>query len=147
MKQTKRQRVQNHGDRGPSLGCSQEASTATRWEDARIEPWDHIQPRMVVEAGQTQPLNLLVNGIHLESQVRQIWFEKLVTGVLKDASFALVRLDRTYIHNFFNRTGGSVMTRNAGVEAQLEFLEERDKRGFLRGVQQTVRVYLYRLNG
>lgn len=51
---------------------------------------------------------------------------ELVTGVLRDASFALVRLDRTHIHNFFNRTGGSDLTRNAGIEDQLEFLEERD---------------------
>ena len=38
------------------LGGSQEAKAATRWGEARIEPWDHIQPRMVVEAGQIMVL-------------------------------------------------------------------------------------------
>ena len=38
------------------LGGSQEARAAPRWGEARIEPWDHIQPRMVVEAGQIMVL-------------------------------------------------------------------------------------------
>jgi len=44
------------------LGGSQEASAATRWGDARIEPWDHIQPRMVVEAGQIMVLQVRGEG-------------------------------------------------------------------------------------
>ena len=35
------------------LGGSQDAKSAMQCGKARIEPWDHIEPRIVVETGQT----------------------------------------------------------------------------------------------
>lgn len=97
-----------------------------------------------------QSSNLLVDGTHLEPQARQIWLEAGRVGPGRTEIHALCveqgGLDGSHVHNSVNRTGSSIITRDTGIEDQLELLQERNERGFLRGGQQTVRVYVYGLN-
>lgn len=91
-----------------------------------------------------QPSNLPVDGTHPEPQARQIWLEAGRVGHESTEIHALCvgggGVDGSHVHNSFNRIGSSNITRDTGIEDQLELLQERNERGFLRGGQQTARV-------
>ena len=70
---------------------------------------------------------------------------KLVARIPRDMPFVLGRLNRSHIHNSFNQTGSSIITRDIRIEDQLELIQERNEHSSLRG-QQTDRVYVHGLN-
>ena len=74
-----------------------------------------------------QPSNLLVDGTHLEPQARQIWLEagRVGPGRTEIHAFCVEQggFDGSHVHNSVKRTGSSIITRDTGIEDQLELLQ------------------------